>query len=215
MPMNRKPVILLAALAVALGTLFTSSAAFAAPAGHSAPATIHPIAKPKLNQGGMYVAGFNSAVNKAHGYKIVTYANGDQQSVPINPNSRLPKSQILHRSSHGMVAATNTDYNQVGGNCGISWIRVSQTGTNKVAVASGYKNLAGPAYYWSWNVSLSDKNGTSHQTYAGATSGEAASRIWSNLNQYGFTFDYVYSGGAVLDDGTICLSGAPDVSINL
>ena len=31
MPMNRKPVILLAALAVALGTLFTSSAAFAAP----------------------------------------------------------------------------------------------------------------------------------------------------------------------------------------
>jgi hypothetical protein len=213
MPRNRKPVIVLAALAVALGTLFTSSAAFAAPAGRSAPTT-HSVAKPKLSQGGMYVSGFNAAVAKAHGYKIVTYANGDQQSVPINPNSRLPKSPILHRS-HGIVADTNTDYNQVGGNCGISWIRVSQTGTNKVAVVSGYKNLAGPAYFWSWNVSLSDKNGTSHQTYEGATSGEAASRIWSNLNQYGFTFDYVYAGGAVLDDGTICLSGAPDVSINL
>jgi hypothetical protein len=214
MPMNRKPVILLAALAVALGTLFTSSAAFAAPAGHSAPATTHPIAKPKLSQGGMYVAGFNAAVAKAHGYKIVTYANGDQQSVPINPNSRLPKSLILHRG-HGIVAATNTDYNQVGGNCGISWIRVSQTGTNKVAVVSGYKNLAGPAYFWSWNVSLSDKNGTSHQTHSGPTQGVAASWIWSNLNQYGFTFDYVYAGGATLDDGVICLSGAPDVSINL
>lgn len=220
MPMIRKSAILLAALAVALGTLFTSSAAFAAPAGRSAPSTTHHFATPKLLQTGMYVAGFNAAVAKAHGYKIVTYANGDQQSVPINPNSRLPKSPILSRShgmdiSPSMVAATNTDYNQVVGNCGISWIRVSQTGTNKVAVVSGYKNLAGPAYFWSWNVSLSDKNGTSHQTHSGATQGEAASWIWSNLNQYGFTFDYVYSGGAVLDDGTICLSGAPDVSINL
>lgn len=201
-------------LAITLGTLFSSSAAFAAPATHSAAVTTRPPVKPQLQQSGMYVAGFNAAVAKAHGFKIVTYANGDQQSVPINPNSRLPKSPILHHS-HGINADANTDYNQVQGNCGISWIRVAQTSAHQVAIISGFKNTPEIAFFWSWNVSLSDQNGTSHQTYSGAIFDTKATRLWQNLNQYGFTFDYVYAGGATLIDGTICLSGAPDVSINL
>jgi hypothetical protein len=114
-----------------------------------------------------------------------------------------------------MVAASNTDYNQVQGNCGISWIRVTQTGTNKVAVVSGFKNTPEPAVDWSWNVSLSDQNGTSHQTAGGVMFGTSASRIWQNLSQYGFTFDYVYSGVAILVDGSVCTSANPDVSISL
>ena len=62
------------------------------------------------------VAGFNAAVAKAHGYKI-------------NPSSRLPKRPILRRS-HGMAAtaASNTDYNQLVGNCGLClrWRRDSR-----------------------------------------------------------------------------------------
>ena len=206
MIMNRKLTRTLLVVGATLGALTSSATAFAA----TAPAP----AKQQVKERGMYVSGFNAAVAKAHGYKIVTYANGDQQSVPINANSHLPKGPMLDRQ-HGISADSNTDYNQVQGNCGISWIRVSQTGTNKVAVVSGYKNLAGPAYFWSWDVSLSDKNGTSHQSHSGATQGEQAQWIWQNLNQFGFTFDYVDNGGAVLDDGTICLSGGPDVSINL
>ena len=57
----------------------------------------------------MNVEGFDAAVAKAHGYKIVTYANGDQQSVPIDPHSHLPKSLILHHA-HGLRIAANSDY---------------------------------------------------------------------------------------------------------
>jgi hypothetical protein len=191
--------------AVVLGTLFSSSAAFAATNGHSA-------ATPK--QRGMTVTGFNAAVAKAHGYKIVTYANGSQQSVPINPKSHLPKSPILYRD-RGVRSDTNIDYNQVSGNCGISWIRVSQTGISKVAVVSGFKNAPLTAIDWSWTVSLNDENGSSEQVAGGLIFNNQASRIWSNLNQYGCTFDYVLSGVAELIDGTICTSGQPDVAINL
>ena len=112
------------------------------------------------------------------------------------------------------AAAANTDYNQVQGNCGISWIRVSKTGSHKVAIVSGYKNLAGSAYFWSWEVQLTDKNGTSSHTHSGETSGTAATRTWSNLNQYSWTYDLVTAGGAILNNGTVCLSGRPDVYIS-
>jgi hypothetical protein len=226
MTMNWKPTRIRSVLALAmlsvfallLGTLTGPSAAFAA----SRPTAATPQVTHET-QVGMYVAGFDAAVAKAHGYKIVTYANGEQQSVPVNPQSKLPKSMILHPQpaksnalpNQVVPAAAATDYNEVWGNCGKSWIRVTQTGTNKVSVASGFSNLPEDAYFWSWNVLLSDQNGTSHQTYSGAILSTSASRIWTNLNQYGFTYDYVYSGGATLIDGTICLSGGPDVSIYL
>src|SRR4051794_9927229 len=173
MTMDRKPIrvmsllafAMLSALALTLGGSSTASAAPGAAA-----------AAPRETQVGMYVSGFDAAVAKAHGYQIVTYANGDQQSVPIDPQSTLPKGPILHPRSPGSTAAPgqqvrpaleNTDYNEVWGNCGRSWIRVTQTGTNKVAVASGFSDLPEPAFFWSWDVSLSDVNGTSHQTYSG------------------------------------------------
>jgi hypothetical protein len=201
-------------LALVLGTLGGSSAAFATPAPAATQET----------QVGMYVSGFDAAVAKAHGYQIVTYANGDQQSIPIDPQSKLPKSQILHPQSPKSTglpsrqarpaAPANTDYNEVWGNCGRSWIRVTQTGTNQVAIVSGFSNTPATAFFWSWDVLLSDQNGVSHQTYSGAISDDKASRIWPGLFQYILTYDYVYSGGAALVDGTICLAGRPDVAIN-
>ncbi|MFI1996926.1 hypothetical protein [Actinoplanes sp. NPDC020271] len=55
----------------------------------------------------------------------------------------------------------------------------------------------------------------SYQNHDGPTAGTAASRIWKNLNQYGFTYDWVAAGGATMDNGTICLAGKPDVSISV
>lgn len=196
---------------IALVTFCGTLAAFATRTNVPAPT-----ATESTTQSGMNVTGFDAAVAKAHGYKIVTYADGSQQSVPVDPNSNLPKSPILYPAQRrGITLDSNTDYNQVQGNCGISWIRVSQTGTHQVAVVSGFKNAPLTAIDWSWTVSLSDKNGTSYQTAGGLIFNTAASRIWTNLNQYSFTFDYVYSGVAELIDGAICTSGAPDVAINL
>jgi hypothetical protein len=223
MTTNRKParifpalaLVTLSLLASALGVLGGASAASAAPT---------PTGSVKVVNLGMYVKGFDAATAKAHGYQIVTYANGDRQSVPVDPQSKLAKGPILHpqaatsstlSSTQVKPNAAATDYNEVWGNCGRSWIRVTQTGTSKVSVVSGFSNLPEVADYWSWNVSLSDRNGTSHQTYSHAIFSTSASRIWTNLNQYGYTFDYVYSGLAIMIDGTICYSGAPDVSISL
>ncbi|MGW4396529.1 hypothetical protein ACWEHA_14650 [Amycolatopsis nivea] len=200
-----------ASLAVVLGVLGGTSAAVAAPA---------PGAQGETRLG-MHAVDFDAAVAKAHGYQIVTYANGDRQSVPIDPRSNLPKSVIVHpqptAQSGGSArpAAANTDYAEVWGNCGRSWIRVSQTGTNQVAVASGFSNTPAKAFFWSWDVSLSDRNGTSHQTYSGAIFDDKAARVWTGLNQFGYTFDRVHNGGATLIDGTICHSGHPSVSIYL
>src|SRR4051812_13067180 len=88
MTTNRKParifpalaLVTLSLLASALGVLGGASAASAAPT---------PTGSVKVVNLGMYVKGFDAATAKAHGYQIVTYANGDRQSVPVDPQSKL------------------------------------------------------------------------------------------------------------------------------
>lgn len=55
-------------------------------------------------RGDMHVVGFDATVAKAHGYQVRTSADGRQYSVRI-----------------GMAAAVSPD-NQVGGNCGFSYV---------------------------------------------------------------------------------------------
>lgn len=210
---KRKSLKLLTALASVSGLIMCASAVSA----EASPKPPVPVSTDSTS--GMYVAGFDSAVAKAHGYKIVTLSNGDRQSVPINAKSGLPKGPVLHKATNKKRArartSANTDYAAVYGNCGQSWIRNTEIGSNKVSVASGYRYLPESAYYWNWEISLTDRNGTSRQRYAGATSGTSASRVWSNLNQSGYSYDRVAKGGATLNSGTICFSGNPDVYIRL
>jgi len=198
--------------AATLGTLCASPAAIAATGGHSAPAARGPAAHQRLLRRGMYVVGFNAAIAKAYRYKIVTYANGDQQSVPVNPGSHRPKSPILRHDR--AIAGANSDYDRVVGNCGTSWIAVMQTAPGQVQVASGFTVSSSPAVGYSWTVSLSDANGTSQQSESGNLFFRTAwAHAWTNLNQHRYTFDYVQSGLANLEDGTICYAGRPSVSI--
>jgi len=198
---------------VVLGTLYGSPAASAATGSHVAATAKGPAAKQRVLRRGMNVVGFNAAIARAHGYKIVTYANGDQQSVPITPGSHLPKSPIL-RHGRGLHPDANSDYNKVIGNCGTSWIAVMQTGPSQVQVASGFGVNSSPAVGYSWTVTLTDANGTSQQSASGALFLRTSwGRSWNNLNQHGFTHDFVSSGLADLEDGTICYAGRPDVSI--
>ncbi|MCP2342698.1 hypothetical protein [Actinomadura rupiterrae] len=206
MTVRRKLTQTLLVPAVTLGMLATTTAAFAASGPGKGPAPKH-----REVQRGMNVTGFNAAVAKAHGFKIVTYKNGDQQSVPINPRSHLKKSPILRR---GMHALSNTDYDEIRGNCGVAWIRVTQTAVWQVALVSGFRDTPEIAYDWSWTVKLSDQYGTSHQTAGGAMWGTQASRIWQNLTQKGWTFDWVDGGTAILIDGSICTAARPSVSIS-
>jgi len=213
MTVNRNQARMLLVPAAMLGMLCGSTAALAAPGSHSTPGAKGPAAGQRLLRQGMNVVGFDAAIARAHGYKIVTYANGDQQSVPVNPASRLPKSPIL-RHGRGMVPA-NSDYDKVIGNCGTSWIAVMQTAPGQVQMASGFGVSSSPAVGYSWTVSLSDANGTSQQSASGSLwFRNSWARSWNNLNQHIYTFDLVQSGLADLEDGTICYAGRPSVSIS-
>ncbi|GAA1571323.1 hypothetical protein GCM10009678_62540 [Actinomadura kijaniata] len=200
--------------ALVLGAVCSSSAAFASTGGHAAPVAkdgnAAPVVKREMKRG-MTLVRFDAAVAKANGYKIVTYANGDQQSVPIARNSKKPKSPILR---HGKgVKAANSDYDKVVGNCGTAWIAVRQTARNKVQVGTGF-TVSSPAISYGWKIKLSDRNGTSAQSAGGALAARTQwARTWSNLNQYGWTFDHVEKGAAHLANGGVCFAGRPGVSI--
>jgi len=161
---------------------------------------------------GMYAGGFDPAVARAHGYKIVTYANGDQQAVPVNPRSGQKKGPLVVKAAatRGTLAPANSGYDEVTGDCGESWIYGTQAGTDHVDLESGF-TVTDPAIAYNWVISLSDANGTSHQggsgTLAERTSWEGQ---WNGLYQDDYTTDQVSTSSvALLEDGTTCYSGGP------
>ena len=198
--------------ATALGAVSISVLTLIAPADAASAAADDSAGHRQELRQGMYVAGFDEEVARAHGYKIITYANGDQQSVPLDPNSGLPKSAILSHTAKADALPANSDYNRVQGNCGVSWISVLQTGPSDVQVATGFGVYAATISH-EWTVELNDANGTSHQFAPPGPTNPSWAWSWSHLYQRSFTFDFVSSGGAVLVDGVICFAGRPSVSI--
>ena len=161
---------------------------------------------------GMYAGGFDLAVAKAHGYKIVTYSNGDQQAVPVNPRSGLKKGPLVVRNAatRGTLAPANSGYDEVTGDCGESWIYGTQAGTDHVDLESGF-TVTDPAIAYNWVISLSDANGTSHQGGSGTLAERSSwEGQWNGLYQDDYTTDQVSTSSvALLEDGTTCYSGGP------
>jgi hypothetical protein len=160
---------------------------------------------------GMSLEGFNAAVAKAHGYKIVTYADGDQQSVPVNSKSGLPKSPLLVRERDGVISPDNSGTEKIYGNCGYSFITSTQTSTNHIEIQSGF-GVAPAAIYYQWFISLNDANGSSTQSAGGYLAGDLTwTGTWKNLYQYEYSIDEVLSDDsyATLDNGEVCSSAGP------
>jgi hypothetical protein len=197
----------MAAIAIAV-TAASAFAAAQAQAAHAAPS-----AKFELKRG-MYIGGFDAAVAKAHGYKIVTYANGDQQSVPVNPKSYLPKGPLLVKAT-GKLSPATSGYDAVDGDCGDAWIYGAEITTAHIEIQSGF-DVTEPAIAYRWVVSLSDANGTSHQTESGTLAERSSwEHTWSDLYQYEYTIDQATtSSKAVLEDGSICYSGGPYIVLD-
>jgi hypothetical protein len=175
-------------------------------------------ARPFLEKHGMYVTGFDAAVAKAHGYKIVTYANGDMQAVPINPSSGLPKGTLLVKTPapNGTIRPANGDYSQVSGNCGDSWISGWQTGAHQIELTSGF-DVVLPAVKFKWRILLTDFNGDSEQGDSGWLAEDSSwSGSWPGLTQYEWSVDQVENSSyATLTDGEICYSGGPLISFDV
>ena len=167
-------------------------------------------------QRGMNLEGFNAAVAKANGYKIVTYANGDEQAVPVHPKAGLRDSPLLVKTKSGGLHADNSSTDGIYGNCGYSWITSTQTGTNQIKIQSGF-NVAPAAVYFNWFVSLNDANGSSTQGAGGYLDFDPSwTGTWTDLYQYEYSIDEVLSDEsfATLDNGEVCSSAGPWVVIS-
>jgi hypothetical protein len=188
-------------VAVAAGLALT---ALASPAS----AEQAPAAPTKHLQRGMSVVRFDAKVAAANGYKIVTYADGSQQSVPVDPTDTTKEASPIVPA--GGVSA-NVNQNTVYGNCGYSFIEADQTGPHKIWIRSGFHVNRGAVAY-TWVIELWDDNGSSYQgSSGGLLNRQDWSHTWNNLTQYGYSLEEVLPGSsdAVLNNGSVCTSGGP------
>jgi hypothetical protein len=170
------------------------------------------------------VVGFDAAVAKAHGYKIVTYANGSEQSVPINSQSGLKPSPVVNlqdaseeaaSATPGVVSPDAVTQDTVYGNCGYSYIEGEKSATHQIWLNSGFSITPAPAVRYNWTIELEDKNGSSYQGSNGEIDSYSWSDTWSGLNQYSYSFDDVLtSSSATLSNGEVCASGGPGIFLN-
>jgi hypothetical protein len=214
---KRGTITALSVAAVVTGLLFGSAPATADPGDGAVQET--------FVEQGMAITGFDEKVAAANGYTLVTYANGDRQTVPVDEGSVRPRSALLKASRDGRfmassavseqrLSAGNTDFNEVWGNCGKSWIRLSKTKRWTVGVVSGFSNLPFGAVTWSWDVQLADSVGVRHETFGAALPlPDRAAHGWFNIRQVNFSYAFVYSGVAILANGFVCTPGHPDVTV--
>jgi len=146
---------------------------------------------------GMTVTGFDPAVAAAHGYVIQTGKDGRQHSVKKGQLSPM-------------------GYDEVTGNCGLSYINFNGIGGSAASLATGFQVIA-PVASGHWEVSITDNSGGSNQPWdIGPNNGTWDGYRTLNLTNGGALGtvlpDYSY---AVLDDGTICSSGGPTTTTDI
>ena len=156
-------------------------------------------------QRGMNVESFDAKIAAENGYKIVTYADGSQQSVPIDKNDKTKTPSPILQKSGVNANAQSTVY----GNCGYSFIESETSGAHQVDIRSGY-SVTSTAIFHGWSIYLSDDNGDSYQGHSGVNASSSWSKWWDNLNQYGYSFEEVRTSSyAQLANGSRCYSGGP------
>jgi hypothetical protein len=113
--------------------------------------------------------------------------------------------------------STTTAQDTVYGNCGYSYIEGAQSASHKIWLRSGF-HVNDSAVQYAWLISLYDRNGHSYQGSSGGLAFRHDwSKLWENLNQYGYSIDEVEAGSsyAVLYWGGVCVSGGPWISLSI
>ena len=167
---------------------------------------------------GLHFVGFDRRVAAAHGYKIITLANGTEESVPKAAWNRLLPSTdgALPNLLPGDGGSSNFQ-DTVWGDCGYSYIEGFITGRNQIELNSGF-GLASyelPVVIVKWTISLKDANGISHQTYSGGIlPSRSWNRWWTNLYQHMYSIDEVVTTSEVIQtNGAVCSSVGPIISV--
>lgn len=159
----------------------------------------------------MVVAGYDAKVAEANGFKIVTHADGSQESVPVTgaaaaQHKRADQLRAADQKSVGTSAALTV--------CGDSWLSGAKVDNNVVVFQTGFI-VYRAAYEHTWTVYATGAiTGNSWSTSGpGPASGN---RSWEGGigNVIGPGIAGVpwgsWSASVILVDGTVCWSDGPN-----
>jgi hypothetical protein len=183
--------LLLTAAVAVTATLCTTGVALAATQA-AAPV------RTTLTQTEMHVVGYNAAIAAANGYEIRTAPGGRQYSVKTGtPTDAAPQ-------------------DEVGGDCGTSWLYETAQGGLTVYVETGFSVIA-PTVDLYWNVTLNDQGGSSTLHYPSrATNGYWVYNRYVGGLTAGKASSVVDPGSwAQLNNGDICYSGSPSAGTTI
>lgn len=163
----------------------------------------------------MYVVRYDTAVAEANGYKIVTNADGSQDSVPVTDAAKAEAATTLKAKAEFEAAHTShlvaTPYGDAYGNCGQSWINAIKQPGNWVGYQTGY-TVFGMVQDSQWDVhAYGFISSNSILLQPGGNSGS-----WSTEGGIGgvvgpgHAYINVPTSFAILTNGKVCWSGGPE-----
>lgn len=146
----------------------------------------------------MTVAGYDEAVAEAHGFEIVTHADGSVESVPVTPEAISVSQAAENVQARG----------EVHGNCGSSFVYADRSG-RMVTAQHGYI-VAMPV--WNrvgWSVSFATAYGVTTVYTPDGPSPAFWQESSGTILPIATTGTAIASGDVIQIDGTICVSGNP------
>lgn len=190
-----------AALAVVAGPASSAQAATGSAAGSTTMTTVHQVTTHRVTAPA-HIIGFDAAVAKAHGYVIKKDASGREYSV---------KASAAGLSSSAAPAETKD------GNCGDSFLEYTAMGSKQATVYTGFNLIGSTAYYYDWDVAVTDSAGTGTKEFYGALDSDWSwSTMWLTVHSVtGYSYARVVYGYAYQLDGAICYSELPAAEITL
>lgn len=157
----------------------------------------------------MHIIGYDKATAEANGYTIVVDQGGTQHSVPVTQKA---KAQAADAEALKNVVKPLGDVISYG-DCGTSALFISRIGYTGIAVKTGYSVYQASVYH-TWNVDGVVTSGTWTSGFSGlnfSNTWSATHNVSVGNNSSGFG-DVRYGSQAQLIDGSICLSGDPQMS---
>lgn len=201
--MLRRPII--AGIVVAALALLPATAAHASTGSTPSPGT--------TTYTRMVVKGYDAQVALAHGYQIVTNANGTQESIPITAAAIAQRAQAQQARAAAQAKTQGVAAPDVVGDCGYSWLSGTKAANNTLKFNTGFV-VYGAGYEYDWYVyALAAVTVGSWSTSGpGPASGN---KHWDaamyNIIGPGIAAVPIGSASAevILVDGTVCYSDGP------
>ncbi|WP_034269566.1 hypothetical protein [Actinospica robiniae] len=193
------------ALAVVAGPASSAQAATGSAAGSATTAAVRQVTTYRITAPA-HVIGFDSAVAKAHGYVIKKDANGREYSV------KASAAGLSSSAASAVLPAETKD-----GNCGDSFLEYTAMGSKQATVHTGFNLIGSTAYYYDWDVAVTDSAGTGTKEFYGYLDSDWSwSTMWLTVHSVtGYSYARVVNGYAYQYDGAICYSELPSAEITL